>query len=153
MIVAHDINHVIGKDNSLIWHISEDLKHFKKLTTGKNVVMGRKTYESIGRLLPNRTNIIITRDKSFELDGAKIYNSIEDMLSNESDIIILGGSNIYEQFLEKVDILYSTEIQHEFDGDSYFPKYKHLFDLKSCEEVISEKDKYVLHFNTYYRKS
>lgn len=149
MIVAHDLNHVIGKDNGLVWHISEDLKYFKKMTTGKKVVMGRKTYESIGRLLPNRENIIVTRDINYSLPGATIYNSIDEVIEKEPNFIVIGGSNIYEQFLGIANTIYATIVQHEFDGDAYFPKYEHLYKLETTNKLTTEKDNYELHFNKY----
>lgn len=152
MIVAHDLNYVIGKDNDLIWHIPEDLKYFKKITMNKRVVMGRKTFESIGKLLPNRINIIITSDYDYKVEGAIVYNSLDELRTNESEYIIIGGTTIYEQLLNEVDVLFATVIEHEFEGDSYFPKYNHLFDIVDSKEVITSGDQYSIKFNKLVRK-
>ncbi len=125
-IAAISKNRVIGKDNGLIWAIPEDLRRFKQLTTGHAVIMGRKTYESIGKPLPNRTNIIITRDKNFTASGCIITNSLDEAFKqadNDTEIFVIGGGQIYEQALSKIDRLYLTVIDQEAEGDTYFPAY------------------------------
>jgi dihydrofolate reductase len=124
LIAACSENRVIGKDGTLIWHIPEDLKRFKKLTLGNPIVMGRKTYESIGKALPGRTNIILSRDKSLRIDGCLVYNKISDILEifEKNNIFVIGGGEIYKQFLDKADRIELTLIHKNFDGDTYFPE-------------------------------
>lgn len=127
LIVATDKNGLIGNDGKLPWHIPWDLKYFKTKTTGANIVMGRKTYESIGRTLPNRTNIILTTNPDYDMKDCIILNSVEEVmkmsytLNNET--FIIGGVTLYNQFLPMVDNLYINEIQDVFEGDSYFPHF------------------------------
>jgi dihydrofolate reductase len=123
IIVATSKNRVIGNNNSLIWSLPADLKRFKQITTGNTVVMGRKTYESIGKPLPNRRNIIITRDTNYLVDNCVIVNSLEEalMLCN-NDCFIIGGGEIYNQSIGIADKIYLTLIQEDFEGDTYFPE-------------------------------
>ena len=126
MIAALGKNNVIGVDNKLPWKLSADLKRFKAITSGKPVIMGRKTFESIGRPLPNRTNIIITRDKNYRADGCVIVNSAEEALNaakENEEVMIIGGAQIYAEFLPKSNKMYLTVIEKEFEGDAYFPEY------------------------------
>ncbi len=130
-------NRVIGAYNSLPWHLSEDLKHFKFLTTGHTIIMGRKTYESIGRPLPNRRNIVISRNIKNSYDGTEVVHSIEDAFSiskNDSEIFIIGGANIYEQALSFVDYLYITEIKKSYSGDTFFPEINKAIWIESSRE-------------------
>ena len=125
IIVAMSSNRVIGVNNTLPWHLSEDLKHFKSLTTGHTIIMGRKTYESIGRPLPNRRNIVISRNSNTSYEGVEVVYSLEDAFSistNDKEVFVIGGSNIYEQALSFVDQLYITEIKKSFLGDAFFPE-------------------------------
>ena len=125
IIVAMSSNRVIGVNNTLPWHLSEDLKHFKSLTTGHTIIMGRKTYESIGRPLPNRRNIVISRNSNTSYEGVEVVYSLEDAFSistNDKEVFVIGGSNIYEQALSFVDQLYITEIKKSFIGDAFFPE-------------------------------
>lgn len=130
IIVAVGKNNEIGKNNKLLWHIPEDLKNFKKITLNKKVVMGRKTFESIGRPLPNRENIILTRNNDYTLDNEiRIYNDLETLLSeygnSEEEIFILGGEQIYKEMLDKnmITKLYISFIDLESkEADAYFPK-------------------------------
>jgi dihydrofolate reductase len=122
IIVAMSKNRVIGNANTLIWHLPEDLRRFKLLTTGNTIVMGRKTYESIGRPLPNRRSIIITRDTNYKVDGCEVVNSLEEALElSNNNCFIIGGGEIYRQALDKADRLYITKIDKEFEGDTTFP--------------------------------
>jgi len=124
IIVAMSKNKVIGNANTLIWHLPEDLKRFKQLTTGNTIVMGRKTYESIGRPLPNRRSIIITRDTNYKVDGCEVVNSLEEALElSNNNCFIIGGGEIYRQALDKADRLYITKIEKEFEGDTTFPSF------------------------------
>ncbi len=130
-------NRVIGAYNSLPWHLSEDLNHFKFLTTGHTIIMGRKTYESIGRPLPNRRNIVISRNIKNSYDGTEVVHSIEDAFSiskNDSEIFIIGGANIYEQALSFVDYLYITEIKKSYSGDTFFPEINKAIWIESSRE-------------------
>lgn len=123
IIVAMSKNRVIGNNNELIWKLSSDLKRFKELTTGHPVVMGRKTYESIGRPLPNRRNIIITRNLEYEVDGCEVVSSLEEaLLLTGSDCFIIGGGEIYKQSLEIADKIYLTLVHKDFEGDTTFPE-------------------------------
>jgi dihydrofolate reductase len=128
-IVARAENGVIGKDNGLIWHMPNDLKFFKETTTGHYVLMGRKSYESVGKPLPNRLNIIITRNTDYAVEGALVVHSLQEALDlaleqKQQEVFILGGGEIYRQALEKklVDRIYLTEIKDRFEGDTYFPE-------------------------------
>lgn len=125
-IAAMAENRVIGINNKLPWHLPADLKHFKQLTTGNPILMGRKTYESIGRPLPNRLNIVLTREPQFQAPGCEVVNSIEAAMrlaaqDNKSEIFIIGGAEIYHQLLPKIQRIYLTIVHHDFDGDAYFP--------------------------------
>lgn len=126
MIVAMSKNRVIGRDNQLPWHLPADLKHFKAVTMGKPIVMGRKTFESIGRPLPGRTNVVLTRDKHWTAEGVLVFSSIEDALkdlSDEEEVMVIGGSQIYTALLPKAGRLYLTEIDLIVtDGDAFFPE-------------------------------
>ncbi|ALK94083.1 dihydrofolate reductase [Francisella tularensis subsp. holarctica FSC022] len=129
LIVAYDKNFGIGKENTLAWKLSEDLKNFKKITENNYIVMGRKTFESIGRPLPNRKNIILTRNKDYKQDKCLIINSTQDILNfAESkphyEIFIIGGAQIYKEFLKYADRLYITEVDAEMtDLDAFFPQW------------------------------
>ena len=137
-------NRVLGKDNKLLWHIPDDLKRFKALTRGHPVVMGRKTFESIvaviGKPLPERTNIVITRDAQWQYQGALRAGSLEEGIElakkapGADEIFIGGGGQIYAAALPLVDKLYLTLIEDDKEGDSYFPAYEHLFTKKVFEE-------------------
>lgn len=125
-IVAVAENNVIGQQNQLPWRLPADLKHFKNITTGYPIVMGRKTYESIGKPLPNRLNIILTRDDRFQAEGCVVVSSWEEALiaaqnAKAPEIFIIGGAQIYAQLLPQVQRLYLTKIHQTFDGDTFFP--------------------------------
>lgn len=124
IIVAAAENNVIGNNNALIWHISADLKRFKQLTTGHTVVMGRKTFESIGRALPNRRNIVISRNPDFRAAGCEMAGSLEqalELVKNEDEVFIIGGGTIYRDLWEKADRLYITLVHTVVDGDTFIP--------------------------------
>ena len=125
-IVAHDINRVIGGDNKLLWNIPEDLKRFKEITSNSPIIMGRKTFESIGRPLPNRINIILTRDKEFKTEGCFVYNDMNEIISDYSDngeVFIIGGGEIYKLFFPYINRIYITVVEGEYVGDTVFPVY------------------------------
>ena len=127
LLVAHDLNRVIGVDNKMPWHIPEELGYFKKVTMGKAIVMGRKTFESIGKVLPGRLNIIITRNDDYSIDGAEVVHSLKEAIelgkTYSEEVVIIGGAEIFNQSMEIADKLYITVIQNEYEGDTYFPKY------------------------------
>ncbi len=154
IIAAMAKGRVIGKDNDLIWHLPDDLKHFKNLTKGHHVIMGRKTYESMGKPLPGRTNIVITRQKDFKADGCILVNNIEEGIQKaegDSQPFIIGGGEIYKQALKYAQTMELTEVNGEFDGDTFFP----TFDEKQWKEVsrthhpVDEKHKYSFDFIQY----
>ena len=131
IIVAAAENGVIGRNNALPWHLSEDLKYFKRMTMGKPIVMGRKTYESIGRPLPGRTNIVISRDPGFRAEGTTTVCSLEGALALSRDIalidgceelVVIGGAEIYKAAIPLADILYITEVHAPVEGDARLPK-------------------------------
>jgi dihydrofolate reductase len=124
IIVATAKNHAIGKDNKLLWYLPNDLKHFKDVTTGHTVIMGRKTFDSVGRPLPKRRNIVITR-QDISIEGCEVVPSIDEALErceNEEEVFIVGGAEIYRQALPLTDRVYLTIIDQEFDGDTFFPE-------------------------------
>ena len=137
LIVALAENHCIGINNQLPWRQSNDLQHFKKITLGKPVIMGRKTYESIGKPLPNRPNIIISRDKSYNVDSCEVYHSLLDALkaySKEPEVMIIGGAQIFLEALPLVNNIYLTWIHAHIDGDAFFP----YLNQEEWEEVSRE---------------
>lgn len=159
MIAAHDQNRLIGEDNWMPWDIPNDLGYFKAMTTGKTIVMGRKTFASFGKPLPNRHNIVLTRDKHFQAAGCEIYHDISVLLEKlqhigDEEVIIIGGGEIYQFFLPYADRLYITYIDDAFDGDTYFPAYE-LSDwtLTTKEKGIKNKENpYDYYFLQYDRR-
>lgn len=133
LIAAVGKNYELGKDNKLIWHFKKDMEYFKEVTTGKTVVMGRKTYESIGRPLPNRRNIVIT---SRMLEGVETVKTIDEILDIHDDIFIIGGASIYEEFIKYADKIYLTLIDKEYDADTYFP----TFDENQFEKTVIKEE-------------
>ncbi len=125
IIVAIAANGVIGDRNALLWHISEDLKHFKALTTGHPVVMGRKTYESLGRPLPNRTNVVITRQE-IAIAGCTVVHSLDEALAlfgADEEVFVIGGAQIYAQALPRAGRFYLTRVRRAYEGDTVFPAW------------------------------
>lgn len=132
-------NRAIGRNNDLIWKISDDLKRFKALTTGHPIIMGRKTYESIGRPLPNRTNIIVTRDRTYKKEGCVVVHSLEEALSagaalDTDEIFIIGGGELYAQALPHTDRLYLTLVHSNESGDVFFPPYEMFTNIVEKED-------------------
>lgn len=124
IIVAVAKNGVIGDKNSLLWHIREDMVHFRTLTSGHPVIMGRKTYDSIGRPLPKRTNVVITRDTELQIEGCTMAHSLEEAIAlfdPEEEIFIIGGAQIYTQALPLAHRIYLTVVEREYQGDTSFP--------------------------------
>lgn len=153
LMAAMADNLTVGINNALPWHLPEDLKYFKRTTSGKAIIMGRKTYESIGRPLPNRTNIVITRNPDFQAEGVRIVSSLDEAIElaesvNEingvEEVMVIGGAAIYELALPKADRLYLTHVHANVDGDAFFPKV----DFKQYQEV-SRDDYFADEHNPY----
>ncbi len=156
IIAAIAKNNALGKDNKLIWHLPADLKRFKKVTSGHHVIMGRKTYESLGRPLPNRTNIIISRNKNYIANDCVVVHSLTDAIQAaaiDNNPFILGGAEIYKQAMEVADILDLTFVHHEFDADAFFPKIDaNIWKVESKVDFnADEKNKYAFSFVKYTR--
>ena len=160
MIAAMAKNRVIGKANQMPWHLPADLKHFKSITLGKPVVMGRKTYESIGKALPGRKNIVISSNKSYHLSDAIVTQSIESALKvaslESSEVMVIGGGRIYQSLINRANKLYLTFIEAEVDGDTFFPDYNSLARWRELERENHDKDEknpYRYEFVTLERES
>ena len=160
LLVAADENNVIEKDNKLPWHLPSDLKYFKNLTWGMPVVMGRKTFESFGKPLSGRRNIVISRNNEWKAEGVEIANSIEKAValaqqSVVNEIFIIGGGEIFKTFLPKAERIYLTRIHQSFDGDAFFPEIDEtewqLVKEKNCS--ADEKNAYAHSFQVWERKS
>jgi dihydrofolate reductase len=157
-IVAMDQNRVIGKDNRLPWHLPADLAYFKKVTMGHAIVMGRKTFESIGRPLPGRENLIVTRNRSFQLEGCKVLHSIEEVKQfaekRNDEVFVIGGAELFQATLPFADRLYITKIEASFPGDTFYPAFDESeWQLVSYTKGIKdEKNPYDYAFIVYERK-
>jgi dihydrofolate reductase len=132
IIVAQDKNRAIGINNKLPWHLPEDLRYFKQVTMGKPIIMGRKTFESIGRPLPGRVNIVISRQENYAPEGVRVVNSLDDaaelaesicLIDGADEAMIIGGAQIYAQAIDRADRLYLTEVDAEINGDAWFPEF------------------------------
>lgn len=128
IIAAVAENRAIGKDNKLLWDIPEDMKHFKGITTGHPVIMGQRTFESIGSSLPSRTNIVLSRDKKFHAAGCIVAGSIDEAIeiakkNDDEEIFFIGGGSVYDEAIKIADKLYLTIVEGNFDADTYFPDY------------------------------
>jgi dihydrofolate reductase len=149
---------VIGADNQLPWHISEDLRYFKSVTLGKSVISGRRNFEAMGRALPKRRNIILTRQTDYEADGCEVVHSLEEALravEGEPEVFVIGGGEIYRLFLERADALYLTEIDADFSGDVTFPTIdeRWLFDERAEFQVWHQsRDGIPFRFTRYTRR-
>lgn len=159
LIAALATNNVIGRDNQVPWHLSTDLKRFKSLTMGHHLIMGRKTYESVGRPLPGRTNVVITRRTDYAAEGVVVVNTLEDAIriaadAGESEAFIAGGAEIYTQAIHRADRMYLTRVHADVEGDTVFPDFDdvsewRLIDSEHCE--ADEKNEYPFSFLTYER--
>lgn len=156
IIAAVAQNGVIGDKNALLWHISEDMRFFKRTTSGHPVIMGRKTYESLGRPLPNRTNVVISRTQR-EIEGCTVVNSLEEAIAlfpKEEEVFIIGGAQIYALALSVADRMYLTKVYHDYQGDTSFPEWNadewQLTQKESFE--CGEKYPHPFAFETYDRK-
>jgi len=123
LCVAMDKNRLIGNNNALPWHLPADLKHFRAVTMGKPIIMGHNTYVSIGRPLPGRLNVVLSRDRNLSIAGCEVLHSLEDVLA-QGECVVIGGASVYEMLLEKVERMYLTQIHATFVGDTYFPDYE-----------------------------
>lgn len=155
LIVAKSKNDVIGKNNQLPWHLPADLKHFKQITMGKPIIMGRKTFESIGKPLPGRRNIIISRDKNLLIHGCDVFHSIDDAfkaVKTEKEVMIIGGADLFSHCLSRADCIYLTVIDAEFDGDTFFAKLDNTWKMTSEEKHLpDEKNKYAYCFQIWQK--
>ena len=159
IIVAVAKNNVIGKDNKLIWHLPEDLKRFKRLTTDHTIIMGRKTFESLGRVLPNRKHIVLCNDAEMNIDDENVevidsIDKLEKYENSEEENFVIGGASIYKLLLPKANKLYITKINQEFDGDVYFPEIdENEWKIVEREQGIKdEKNPYDYEYITYVRR-
>lgn len=157
LIVAIDQRNGIGKDNKLLWHLPADLKHFKSVTSGHTVIMGRKTFESIGRALPNRRNIVLSRDAAYKAEGCEVLNNLHqaiDACNAETSVYIIGGAEIYRQALPIADVLHITRVNTVAEADTFFPEIDpEEWDLSSAEmRLADEKNAYDCNFEIYRRK-
>lgn len=156
LIAAMDRNYAIGADNKLLWHLPADMAFFKKMTTGKTVLMGRKTYESLGRPLPNRRNIVLTRQQELEIEGCEVVHDLKEALDRfrGEELMVIGGAEIYALALPYADKLLLTEVDAVIGGsDAFFPKFDKS-KWRLSESVFREKDErnpYDFRFQTYLR--
>jgi len=158
IIVAMAKNCTIGVNNTLPWRCPEDLKYFKTLTMGHHMIMGRKTFDSIGKPLPGRTTVVITRNSDLEIGGCLIAHSLKDAIdacAGDEEIFIVGGAELYRQAVTLVDTLYITEIQQDVEGDAHFPELDKAAWVETSREKRSQETPQPLnyHFVTYRRKS
>lgn len=156
-IVAASNNNCIGKNNQLLWKIPADMKFFKETTTGHAIIMGKKTFTSIGRPLPNRRNIVLTRDKTYRLEGIEVFNSVEEIASlfkdSEEEAFVIGGGEIYHQFFPHLQKIYITHIHENFAGDAFFPEIPTAEWTKTSSRLLEpgETTPYQIEFATYTR--
>lgn len=155
MIVARSRNHVIGRDNQMPWKISADLQFFKRVTMGHPVIMGRKTWESIGRPLPGRRNIVVTRNKDLELTGAEVVHSLDEALNSLNEfprVFVIGGEQLFKQTFDKADRLYITEIDMDVDGGDTFFEVPNESEWKAVERTPGSEGDITFNFVTLERK-
>lgn len=147
LIVCYSKNRVIGKNGKMPWYVSDDLKRFKGITMGHTLVMGRKTYEAIGHPLEGRTIVVVSNSCKFEGECVVTVNSLDLGLKWDKDVIVCGGADVYSQVMDKVEVMYITELKQNYEGDTYFPEFDaSLFNI----EIEKETDEY--RFITYRRK-
>ena len=158
-IVAIANNNVIGKDNKLIWHLPEDLKRFKQITTGKNIIMGRKTFESLGRVLPNRKHIILCNDMEMDIDNENVeilddISKLDKYINSNEENFVIGGATIYKLLMPYVNKLYITKINQDFEGDVYFPEIKEAEwkEISKEKGLKNDENPYEYEYITYVRK-
>ena len=156
LIVAVAQNNVIGIKNTLPWHLPEDLKHFRALTTGHHIIMGRKTYESLGRLLPGRTTVIVTRNNDYSLEGALVALSLEAAIAlcqNDEEPFVIGGAELYQDGLKLANKLYVTEVDLAVTGDAFFPAVDLNHWQETSREAHTSAQGLLFNYITYSRKS
>nr|AIA19052.1 Dihydrofolate reductase [uncultured bacterium] len=156
-VVAMSEDRVIGKDNHLLWHLPADLKHFKTITMGKPILMGRKTHQSIGRVLPGRCNVVLTHDVNFQACGCVVAHSIETALAAveySDEVFVIGGAVLYQEMLPKIQRIYMTIVHHPFVGDAYFPETSpgDWYEADRAFYPADEKNNYDFSFLTLDRK-
>lgn len=158
IIVAKSRNNVIGKDNQLIWHLPEDLKRFKTITTGKTIIMGRKTFESLGRVLPNRKHVVLTKNLDFVVNNEMVevvhdLNDLNKYINSQEECFVIGGGIIYSMLIPYANKIYATVINEEFDGDTYFPIIdEKTWKIQKREKGIkNEKNPYDYEYIDYIR--
>jgi len=156
-VVAIAENNAIGKDNQLLWHLPADLKHFKQITSGHTIIMGRKTYDSIGKPLPNRRNIVITRTAGLQIPGVEVTGNVEEALAlcaNEAEVFIIGGAEIYKTTLAVTDRIYLTRVHENYEADAFFPEIDfNAWEETSVEKHLpDEKNRVAYTFSTLLRK-
>lgn len=159
IIVAIGNSNVIGKDNKLIWHLPNDLKRFKELTTGKTIIMGRKTFESLGRVLPKRKHIVLCRSGKLNIDDERVeivkdVADLENYINDSEEHFVIGGASIYKLLLDKTNKMYITKINEDFDGDTFFPQFdeKEWKIVEREKGIKDEQNPYDYEFITYVRK-
>ncbi|MDO9050290.1 MAG: dihydrofolate reductase [Methylotenera sp.] len=155
IIVAVAHHRVIGINNTLPWHLPEDLKRFKALTMGHHIIMGRKTYESLGRLLPGRTTVIVTRNTDYKVEDALIANSLQEAIAlckGDDEAFLIGGAELYQEGLRLSNKLYITEIPLDVDGDAFFPEYQSEEWLESSREAHTSAQGLNFSYVIYNRK-
>lgn len=157
LVAAHAQNRVIGKNNELVWRLPKDFKHFKDLTMGHPMIMGRKTFESLGKPLPGRTSIIITRDNQYQQESCVVVHSLQEAIEEakkiDSEIYIIGGAQVYEQALPFATKMYLTEVKAIPEGDAYFPEFSKQEWKETAREPFPKDDKhdYAFDFVTWER--
>ena len=159
IIVAIANENVIGKDNKLIWHLPEDLKRFKEITSGHKIIMGRKTFESLGRVLPNRKHIILCNDMKMDIDDENVeilddISKLDKYINSEEECFVIGGATIYKLLMPYANKMYITKINESFEGDVYFPEIKEEIWKETSREkgLKNEKNPYDYEYITYIKK-
>ena len=156
LIVAYDKNHLIGKNGNMPWYIKGELSRFRKLTENNIVIMGRKTFESLGKPLPNRINIILSTKENFSVENSLTFGNLNAALDYsrrnhpDKNIYIIGGANLYSQCMDKIDKMYITEIDYEYEGETYFPSFDENDFVKTTDEIHEGNPTYI--YTTYTRK-
>lgn len=156
MIAAVAENNAIGINNKMPWYLPGDLRYFKAVTMGKPIIMGRKTFDSLGKPLPGRTNIVITRDKDWHHEGVKVVHSLDEglalaedvaLINGNDEVIVIGGAQIYEQAMVKADRLYLTRVYQSFEGDAFFPEVNEKDWMETARKDIQSEDDELLTFS------
>ena len=157
IVVAIGENNAIGKNNELLWYLPKDLRHFKTITKGHTVIMGRKTFESVGKPLPNRRNIIITRNTDLAIEGTEVVHTLQEALElckQDEEVFIIGGAEIYKMAMQHTDKIYLTVVHENFEADAFFPEIDHNLWLETASEkhLPDDKNNLSFTFSTLERK-